>query len=145
MQSVRAKVATDQRSHHSTVGIAVAAEHIRHFQVNFYRAAQLGGRRRLQPRPVERALGSPDQQVGHLRVARRARQIAMAEQNLSDPDVGAALEQLRGEPAPQRMDRHPFGEASRRTGRPARSGSPGEDQEESAAPSAWTFERIISR
>ncbi|GAC1340118.1 MAG: hypothetical protein NVSMB26_28110 [Beijerinckiaceae bacterium] len=53
------------------------------------------------------------------RVARRARQIGMAQQNLDDPDIGAVLQKMRGEAVPQRMDRDPLGEARRGTGRTA--------------------------
>ena len=44
----------------AAIGVAVAAEDIRHFQTGRHGAAGSGGRHHLQRQPVERALGSPD-------------------------------------------------------------------------------------
>lgn len=43
----------------------------------------------------------------------------MAKQDLDDPDVGACLQQMRGEAMAQRMHRHPLGQARRRARRTA--------------------------
>ena len=93
----------------AAIGLAVAAEDIRHFQAGRHDAAGSGGRHDLQRQPVERALGPPDQAVRDPRVARRARQVAVPKQHLDDADVGAGLQQMRGEAVPQRVHRHALG------------------------------------
>jgi hypothetical protein len=47
----------------AAIGIAVAAEDIRHFQAGRHDADGSGGRHYLQPQPVKRALGPSDQPV----------------------------------------------------------------------------------
>ena len=42
------------------IGVAVAAEHVRHFQACRQRGRRSGGWNDLQPQPVERALRPPD-------------------------------------------------------------------------------------
>jgi dTDP-4-amino-4,6-dideoxygalactose transaminase len=74
-----------------------------------------GGRHDLQRQPIELALRASDKLVRDLRVARRARQIGMPQQDLNDADVGAALEQMRGEAVPQGTDRDLLGQAGRGT------------------------------
>ena len=56
----------------AAIGIAVAAEDIRHFRARRHGAARSGGRHHLQPQPVERAPGPSDQPVRNPRVACRA-------------------------------------------------------------------------
>src|SRR5476651_1256564 len=74
-------------------------------------AAQL---RRLEltplPRPLvrvaearERALDGSDPTCGHARVARCRVQLVVTEQGVDQPDIGAALEQMRGKAVAQRM------------------------------------------
>ena len=53
--------------------------------------------------PRERALDGGDPACGHARVARRRVQLVVAEQSLDQPDIGAALEQMRGKAVAQRM------------------------------------------
>ena len=86
---------------------AVAAEDVRHLQRGTHRRGS-GGRRDLQPQPVERARRPADRAGRDLGVARRGLQVAVAEQGLDDADVGAALQQMRGEAVPQRVHRHPL-------------------------------------
>jgi hypothetical protein len=57
----------------------------------------------FQGHTIERALGRADRMGRDLRVARRRRQIVVAEQNLDDPDVGSVLQQMRREAMAQRM------------------------------------------
>jgi hypothetical protein len=91
------------------IGIPVAAENIRHLQVRGHVTRRSGGRHDFQCQPIERALRLPDKPVRDPRVARRARQVGMAQQHLNDADIGAALQQMRGEAMPQRMHRDPLG------------------------------------
>ena len=102
----------------TAIGIAVETQDIRHFQTRKH-GAHLGGRHDLQLEPIERALGPLDQPSRNTRVARCARQIGMAEQDLNDPNVGAALQKMGGEAVPERMHRHPFGQTGRHTSRAA--------------------------
>ncbi len=53
---------------------------------------------------IQRTARAGDQGGGHLGVAGCRRQPSMAEQGLNDADVGAGLEQVRGEAVPQRVD-----------------------------------------
>ena len=62
---------------------------------------------------VERALSRPDRMSGDLRVARRRRQVVVAEQNLNDPDVGSVLQKMRREAVAQRVQGDPLGQARR--------------------------------
>ena len=68
----------------------------------------------LQLQPVERAGRVADRRGGDLRIARRRRQIAMAEQHLDHADVGAGFEQMGGEAVAQRMDGDRLAELRRR-------------------------------
>ena len=101
------------------VGVAVAAEDVRHLQAGRQESRRSGGRHPLQRQPVERALGSPDQPARDLRVARRRRQVGMSEQDLDDADVGTALQKMRGEAVAQRVHRHALGQAGRGASRAA--------------------------
>src|SRR5688572_8047496 len=51
----------------------------------------------------ERALDGSDPARGHARVACRRVQLVVAEQSLDQPDIGAALEQMRSKAVAQRM------------------------------------------
>ena len=62
---------------------------------------------------------APDQAVRDPGVARRARQIVVAEQHLDDADVGAVLQKMGGEAVPQRVDRHALVDAGGGTRRAA--------------------------
>ena len=62
------------------------------------------------PRPLvraaklrERTLDGGDPTCGHTGVARRRVQLGMPKQSLDQPDIGAALEQMRGKAVAQRM------------------------------------------
>jgi hypothetical protein len=88
------------------IGVAVAAEDIRHFQTGRHGGVRSGGRHHLQRQPIERALGSPDEARRDLRIAGCRRQLIVAEQNLDDPDIGAALQEMRREAVPQRVHCH---------------------------------------
>ena len=62
------------------------------------------------PRPLvraaklrERTLDGGDPTCGHTCVARRRVQLGMPKQSLDQPDIGAALEQMRGKAVAQRM------------------------------------------
>ena len=59
------------------------------------------GRWRRQAR--ERALDGGDPTCGDTCVARRRVQLGMPKQSLDQPDIGAALEQMRGKAVAQRM------------------------------------------
>ena len=101
------------------IGVAVAAEDIRHLQIGCHgRAAQAGG----TTSSVSRSSGLSVRRievVRDLRIARRGRQVVVAEQHLDDADIGAALQQMGGEAVPQRMHRHALGQAGRGAGRAA--------------------------
>ena len=75
----------------AAIGVAVAAEDIRHFQTGRHAADGSGGRHDFQPQPVERALHPSDKPVRDPRVAGRARQIGVTEQDLDDADVRVFL------------------------------------------------------
>src|SRR5262249_32784451 len=53
--------------------------------------------------PRKRALDGGDAACGHASVARRCVQLGMSKQSLDQPDVDAALEQMRGEAVAKRM------------------------------------------
>ena len=76
--------------------VAVAAENIRHLQ-NGAHARRSLRRRHREAQAVEGARGRRDQVGGDLRIARRRRQIRVAEQDLDNADVGPALKQMGGE------------------------------------------------
>jgi len=78
---------------------AMAAEDIRHLQSRNH-SCRSAGRHDLQRQPIERALGPPDQSVRDPRIARRARQVGMAQEDLNDADVGVLFQQVRGEAVP---------------------------------------------
>ena len=67
-------------------------------------AARLSRRHDLQRQSVERAPRRPDRVGRDLRIARRRRQIVMTEQNLNDPDVGSAFQEMRREAMAQRVN-----------------------------------------
>jgi hypothetical protein len=75
-----------------TIGSAVAAEDVRHFQTGRHNAAGSGRRHHLELQAIKRALGPPDEPGRDLRIARRARQVVVAKQHLDDADVGAVLQ-----------------------------------------------------
>ena len=77
------------------------------------------GRRDLQGQAIERALGRADRMGRDLRVARRRRQIVVAEQDLDDPDVGSVLQKMRREAVAQRVQRDALRQSSRLDRRPA--------------------------
>src|SRR5205085_4283889 len=113
-------VAAKMPGMHLTLGLAAAAEDVCHLQSS--RHGEDSGRwHHLQPQPIEWARRLPDERGRNLRVARRARQVVMAEQDLDDPDVGAVLQKMSGEAVPERMHRHTLAEtrcnAGRATGR----------------------------
>src|SRR5215210_7028587 len=54
---------------------------------------------------VEGARRAGNQVCGHLGVPGRRRQLDVPEQNLNDPDVGPALQKMRGETVPERVGR----------------------------------------
>ena len=66
---------------------------------------------RDEDRPIERAGRVAKRCGSHSRVAGRRRQVAVAEQDLNDPDVGASLQQVGREAVAQRVHRHPLGQA----------------------------------
>jgi hypothetical protein len=95
----------------TAIGRAVAAEDIRHFQ-NGARTRRSGGRRDGQVEAVQRALRHGDRRGRHMGVARRRRQIAVAQQDLDDPGVGSALQKMGGEacgPDPATKGAHRLG------------------------------------
>ena len=76
-------------------------------------------RRDLQGQAIERALRRADRMGRDLCIARRRRQIVVAEQNLDDPDVGSVLQQMRREAMAQRMQSNALGQPRRLDRRPA--------------------------
>ncbi len=69
---------------------------------------------------IERTLRRSDRRRGHMRVARRRRQAVMAEQDLDDTNLDAALEQVGGEAVPQGVHADPLDKIGRFRRRPAR-------------------------
>lgn len=100
------------------IGIAMAAEDVGELDRRPLHARSLG-RRHLQGKAVQGALRPADQMRRDLRVARRRRQMLVAEQHLDDANVDAALQEMRREAVPQDMDAHSLVDASRRTRRTA--------------------------
>jgi hypothetical protein len=88
-----------------TERIAVAAEYVRHLQRGTHAAALLG-RDDLEREPIEWARRPGDQTGRDLGVAGSCLQMGVTEQDLDDPDVGAALQKMGGKTVPQRMRRH---------------------------------------
>src|ERR1700693_718148 len=84
-----------------------------------YDTVRLTGRSDFQAQTIERALGRADRMGRDLRVARRRRQIVVAEQNLDDPDVGSVLQQMRREAVAQRMQSNALRQPRRLDRRPA--------------------------
>ena len=79
-----------------TMVFPVAAKNVRHFQSRRVGEASSAWRHHFQRQPVERTGRAADQRVGHLRVARRGRQVVVAEQDLDDADVGSAFQKMSG-------------------------------------------------
>jgi len=93
----------------AATGRAVAAEDIRHVQHGAH-VHRSSGRRDGQIEAVQRALRPGNRRSRHMGVARRRRQIAMAQQDLDDPDVCSALQKVGGKAMAQRVDADPLGE-----------------------------------
>src|ERR1700687_5039243 len=62
-------------------------------------------RHHFQRQTIEWALRRADRMGRDLRIARRRRQIVVAEQDLNDPDVGSVLQEMGREAMAQRMSR----------------------------------------
>jgi hypothetical protein len=78
-----------------TIGVAMPTQNVSDLEANARPApcqGRLTGRSDFQGQTIERALGCADRMGRDLRVARRRRQIVVAEQNLDDPDVGSVLQ-----------------------------------------------------
>ena len=86
------------------IGVTVTAEHVRHLQGGRHDPGS-GRRHDLQLQAVERARRLADEPGRDPGVARRARQVAVTGQHLDDADVGAVLQEMRGEAVPQRVHR----------------------------------------
>jgi hypothetical protein len=82
---------------------AVAAEDIRHLQHRTHHGRS-GRRSYLKAQMVERTQRALDRAGRNLCIARRGVDVAMTEQRLNDPDVGASFQQMGGEAVPQRVD-----------------------------------------
>ena len=72
----------------------------------------------FQRQAIERALRRTDRMGRDLRVARRRRQIVVAEQDLNDPNVGLVLQEMGREAVAQRVQRHSLGQPCRLRRRP---------------------------
>jgi hypothetical protein len=70
-------------------------------------------RRHFQRQTIERALRRPYRMGGDLRIARRRRQIVVAEQNLNNPDVGSILQEMGREAVAQRVQRYSLSQPCR--------------------------------
>ena len=81
---------------------SVAAEDVGHFERR-PRRHPLSGRRHVQGEPIERTGRIADELPGDARIARRRRQVLVAEQNLDDSDVDAALQKVGGEAVSQNV------------------------------------------
>ena len=106
-------------AHMAAIGLTpnatVVAEDVRDLQSGPCHRQRLGRAPGLAPTPlgalrhvelIERALHCRDQAGRDPRVARRRLQLLVSEQRLDRPDVGAAIEQVRGEAVPERVQRH---------------------------------------
>ena len=101
--------------------LAVAAEHVRHFQLGALHRPRL--RRTEARRESMQAGGAGASRAGwwsstpwwwRSQIARRRRQAAMAEQQLNRADVGARFQQMDGERMAQGMRRDGLGNGQRR-------------------------------
>ena len=81
---------------------SVATENIGDLEWRGHRRGSVG-RRQLRRQKVERTLCCADRASRHACVARRRRQIRVAEQNLDDADVHAIFQEMRREAVPQNM------------------------------------------
>jgi hypothetical protein len=88
------------------------------FSTNSGSFDNLNGRCHFQGQAIERALRLADRMGRDLRVARRRRQIIVAEQNLNDPDVGSVLQEMGREAVALRVQRHSLGQSCRLRRRP---------------------------
>ena len=102
----------------SAISMTMAAENIRHLQSRAHHS-RLVRRYHLQRQTVERALRPGDRARGHMRVARGRRQVVVPQQDLDDPDIRAALEQMGREAVAQRMHADPLDQTCRLGRRPA--------------------------
>ena len=102
-----------------TIGVAVAAEHVRHFQPrpgHRRRGSEglgRGGRRRHGRRPRQQIQGArrgADLAGGDPQIPGCGRQAAVTKQQLNGADVGAGFQQMNREGMPQAMRRHGFGQ-----------------------------------
>lgn len=84
------------------IRLAMAAEDIRHLQSRRHGRNRSARRYYLDVQPVEQARCAPDEAVRDLGIAPRRGQIVVAEQHLDNANVGAVLQQMRGEAVPER-------------------------------------------
>jgi hypothetical protein len=104
-----------------TIGVAMLTQNVSDLKANARPApchGRLTGRSDFQSQTIEPALGRADRMGRDLRVARRRRQIVVAEQNLDDPDVGSVLQQMRREAVAQRMQSNALRQPRRLDRRP---------------------------
>ena len=104
-----------------TIGVAMLTQNVSDLKANARPAPchrRLTGRSDFQSQTIEPALGRADRMGRDLRVARRRRQIVVAEQNLDDPDVGSVLQQMRREAVAQRMQSNALRQPRRLDRRP---------------------------
>ena len=85
-----------------TIGLTVAAEHVRHFRRPARHwpglsAAQAGSARRVMRGRASRAGCGADCSRGNLQVSGGSAQVAMAKEQLNGAQVGACFEQVNGE------------------------------------------------
>lgn len=99
------------------VALAVAAEDVRHLERGHDR--RISVRRRLrQVQPVERAGRVADRGRRDLGIARRGRQVLMAEQHLDRADIGSGFEQVGSNAVAQGMDAYGLAKLRRFAGMP---------------------------
>jgi hypothetical protein len=94
----------------TTISRTMAAEDIRHLQLGSHCRGS-GRRHHLQLQSIERALGRRDCCGRHMCIASRGREVAVSQQNLDNPDINPALQQVRGKAVTERMNGHSLGEA----------------------------------
>jgi hypothetical protein len=99
--------AAEMRRMSLPIGWAMATDDVRHLQRGTHRASSVC-RRKVQLQPLKRARRLADRAGRHLGIAGRRLQTVVTEQGLDDANVGAALQQMRGEAVPQRVHRHPL-------------------------------------
>lgn len=94
----------------SAISRTMATEDIRDLQIGTHRSRS-GWRAHFNGQSIKRALRHGDYARCNMSVARGRRQVVVSQQDLDDPDIRSALEEVGGKAMPQGMNADSLGQA----------------------------------